>query len=104
FLKPSKLRWIAGVATLALALLDLASMPASGVGIMIARTLAGIPEGILIWITVGMIARSKTPERVAGFFWTSIVSYQLCLAILFVTLIPHFGPDGGFAALAITAF
>jgi hypothetical protein len=104
FLKPSRLHLIAGLSALALALLDLASMPASGVGVMIVRTLAGIPEGVLLWITVGMIARSQTPERVAGFFWTSIVSLQLLLAIAFVYVIPHSGPDGGFAVLAITAF
>jgi hypothetical protein len=104
FLKPARLRWVAGLSALALALLDLASMPAGGVVVMTLRTLAGIPEGILLWITVGMIARSRTPERVAGFFWTSIVSYQLLLAVAFVYVIPHFGPEGGFAALAITAF
>jgi len=104
FLKPARLRWVAGVSALALASLDLASMPASGMTVMVLRTLAGIPEGLLLWITVGMIARSRTPERVAGFFWTSIVVYQLFVAMLLVTIIPHFGPDGGFAALAITAF
>ncbi len=104
FLKPSRLRWIAGLSALALALLDLASIPAGGMGVMIVRTLAGIPEGILIWITVGMIARSQTPERIAGFFWTSFVAGQLLLALLFVYLIPHFGAEGGFAALAVTAF
>src|ERR1700744_1112788 len=77
FLKPSRLRWLAGLSALALALLDLATMPASGTGVIIVRTLAGIPEGVLLWLTVGMIARSQTPERVAGLFWTSLVSYQL---------------------------
>lgn len=104
FLKPGRLRWISGVSALALGLLDLASMPASGTAMMIARSVAGIPEGILLWGTVGMIARSQTPERVAGFFWTSIVAGQLLLAIALVYLIPLFGADGGFAALAVTAF
>jgi hypothetical protein len=104
FLKPGRLRWISGLSALALGLLDLASMPASGSALMIVRTLAGIPEGVLLWVTVGMIARSRTPERIAGFFWTSIVTGQLLLAITLVYLIPLFGPDGGFAALAVTAF
>jgi hypothetical protein len=103
-LKPSRLRWVAGLSALALALLDLASIPADGTGLMIVRTFAGIPEGILLWVTVGMIARSQTPERIAGLFWTSFVAGQLLLALLFVYLIPHFGPAGGFAALALTAF
>src|SRR6201996_4994438 len=45
FLKPGRLRWIAGVSALVLGLLDVASMPASGIAIIIVRTLAGIPEG-----------------------------------------------------------
>jgi hypothetical protein len=104
FLKPGHLRWVAGVSAVALALLDLVSMPLGGVAVMLARALAGIPEGILLWITVGMIARSLTPERIAGFFWTSIVSGQLFLAMTLVYLIPHFGSAGGFAALGIIAF
>jgi hypothetical protein len=104
FLKPDNLRLVAGLSAAALGFLDLASMPASGAGVMIVRALAGIPEGVLIWITVGMIARSRTPERIAGFFWTSIVTGQLFLAIMLVALIPHFGAAGGFAALALTGF
>jgi hypothetical protein len=104
FFKPNHLRLVAALAAAALGAFDLASMPLSGVGVMIARMLAGIPEGVLLWITVGLIARSVTPERIAGFFWTSIVAGQLLLAITLVYLIPHFGPEGGFAALALTAF
>jgi hypothetical protein len=102
FLKARHLRWIAGGAALALAVLDFASMPASGAGVLILRTLAGIPEGLLLWITVGMIARTETPERWAGFYWTALVSAQLLMALSFVYVIPHFGTEGGFAALGLT--
>src|ERR1700761_5792129 len=37
FLKPQRLRWVAGLSALALGLLDLATMPASGMGVMIVR-------------------------------------------------------------------
>ncbi|MBS0277068.1 MAG: MFS transporter [Proteobacteria bacterium] len=103
FLKTRHLRWIAGGASLALALLDFASMPASGENVLILRTLAGIPEGLLLWITVGMIARTETPERWAGYYWTALVAGQLLMALSFVYVIPHFGTEGGFAALGITA-
>ena len=103
FLKTRHLRWIAGVAALALALADFASMPASGANVLILRTLAGIPEGLLLWITVGMIARTETPERWAGYYWTSLVAGQLLMALSFVYIIPHFGTEGGFAALGLTA-
>ncbi|HEY8948606.1 MAG TPA: hypothetical protein VIM56_06955 [Rhizomicrobium sp.] len=103
FIKARHLRWIAAVAVLSLAALDFASMPAGGAEVLVLRTLAGIPEGILLWITVGMIARTETPERWAGFYWTSLVSGQLLMALSFVYIIPHFGTAGGFAALGITA-
>jgi len=101
-LKARHLRWISAAAVLALVALDFASMPASGMGVLILRTLAGIPEGILLWITVGMIARTETPERWAGFYWTALVSGQLLMALSFVYVIPHFGSEGGFAALGLT--
>ena len=102
FLKARHMRWIAAGASLALALLDFGSMSASGAGVLILRTLAGIPEGILLWITVGMIARTQVPERWAGVYWTSLVSAQLLMALSFVYIIPHFGSEGGFAALGFT--
>ena len=102
FLKARHMRWIAAGASLALALLDFGSMSASGAGVLILRTLAGIPEGILLWITVGMIARTQVPERWAGVYWTSLVSAQLLMALSFVYIIPHLGSEGGFAALGFT--
>jgi hypothetical protein len=102
-LKARHLRWIAAAAVLTLAALDFLSMPLSGGAVLIVRTLAGIPEGILLWITIGMIARTETPERWAGFYWTALVSGQLLMALSFVYVIPHFGTEGGFAALGITA-
>lgn len=102
FLKARHMRWIAAGASLALALLDFGSMSASGAGVLLLRTLAGIPEGILLWITVGMIARTQVPERWAGVYWTSLVSAQLLMALSFVYIIPNFGGEGGFAALGFT--
>ncbi|HEY7976736.1 MAG TPA: hypothetical protein VID67_00970 [Rhizomicrobium sp.] len=103
FLKTRHIRWIAAGASLALAALDFGSMSASGAGVLTLRTLAGFPEGILLWITVGMIARTEVPERWAGVYWTSLVSGQLLMALSFVYIIPHFGSEGGFAALGLTA-
>jgi hypothetical protein len=103
FLKARHLRWIAAGASFALAALDFGSMSASGAQVLVLRTLAGIPEGMLLWITVGMIARTEVPERWAGFYWTSLVAGQLLMALSFVWIIPRFGSEGGFAALGLTA-
>lgn len=97
------LKLVSGMAVLALAGLDFATTPASGNMVLLLRAFAGVPEGALLWITVGMIARTETPERWAGFYWTSIVAGQLAIALSFVWIIPRFGSVGGFFLLgAIT--
>jgi len=100
-LKPHRLRLIATLASLALVLADLAILRASGPSILALRAAAGAAEGLLLWITVGMIARTVTPERWAGVFFTSQVLAQLALAVVLAAwVMPRFGANGGFAALA----
>ena len=100
-LKPDRLRLIAVLATLALVASDLAILSASGPAILGLRAAAGAAEGFLLWITVGMIARTVTPERWAGVFFTAQVLAQLVLAVgLAAWVMPRFGANGGFAALA----
>jgi hypothetical protein len=60
-LRPVRLRTIAVTAAAALIVLDLATVRASGAAVLIVRALAGIPEGLMLWITVGLIARTVTP-------------------------------------------
>lgn len=103
FLKPERLRVIGLIGSLLLAVADVATIRAKGGGVLLIRGLAGAPEGLLLWITVGMIARSDTPERVAGIFFTAQVVVQLALAaLLTAAVLPHLGADGGFAALGLT--
>lgn len=103
-LKPKRLRLIAAVSALMLAGCDLGSMGAAGSGVMVLRTLAGVPEGILLWITVGMIARTETPEWWAGIFFTVLTASQLVLALVFAQwVLPTYGADGGFLGLALAS-
>lgn len=103
-LKTNHLRPIAMVGSLALMAMNLLSMHAHDSGLLVMRALAGIPEGLLLWITIGMIARSALPERWAGVFLTVLVSAQLALAMAYAFFIlPRYGADGGFAALALCA-
>ena len=71
WLPPKRLKLIATIALLSLAVADFATTILSGVSVMAVRAFAGLPEGILLWITVGMIARTVTPERWAGVFFTA---------------------------------
>ena len=57
------LRLIAIVSGAALGLLDLATMGTHSTAILVLRTLAGVPDGILLWITIGMIARSAVNRK-----------------------------------------
>jgi MFS family permease len=102
--RPRGLRVIGVAASLSLALADIGCTPLSGVSLIIARALAGGAEGVLLWITIGMIARTATPERWAGVFFTAQTAAQLILAILLaVWALPRFGANGGFIALAVVA-
>jgi hypothetical protein len=100
--RPRRLRLIAFAASAGLALLDVGSAGASHGGLMVLRAVAGCVEGVLLWITVAMIARTVTPERWAGVFFTAQVIAQLAMAVAFaVWIMPRFGSFGGFIALAL---
>jgi DHA1 family inner membrane transport protein len=99
--RPGRLRLIAVSASVGLAALDLGCMPAAGPLLLALRAGAGAVEGVLLWITISMIARTVTPERWAGVFFTAQTAAQLLLAIAFaVAIVPRFGASGAFAALA----
>jgi len=99
--RPERLRLIGVAGSLALATLNIASTQAAGPALMVLRGLTGVAEGILLWITVAMIARTVTPERWAGAFFTTQTLAQLLLALaLALVLVPRYGANGAFASLA----
>jgi hypothetical protein len=103
-LKPKRLKLIGAVGSLLLAAADLATAGTGGAGVFWLRALAGLIEGVLLWITVAMIARTLTPERWAGVFFTAQTASQLALALgLAMWLLPAFGARGGFLALSLCA-
>lgn len=104
WLPQRQLRWVGAISAATLGILDLATMGAHATSILILRTLAGVPEGLLLWITIGMIARSAVPARWAGVYVTALTATQLALALACVWIVPRFGADSAFAALAATGF
>jgi hypothetical protein len=103
-LKPVRLRLVAVVATVVLVALDLATLRASGSGVMLVRALAGLPEGVLLWISIGFISRTATPERWAAVLFTGMGLTQLAAATaLSAFVLPRFGANGGYAAVAAVA-
>jgi hypothetical protein len=106
-LKASRLRLIGFAACAALTLIDLSMVAASGFGVLALRAAAGIPEGVLLWVVISMIARTETPERWAGVFLTASAVSQFGLAAVLTTVVvPRFHANGGFilAAVAVLCF
>ncbi len=104
WLPPVRLKLTAMAGLLALTLADFATMHTHGAGVMVARTVAGLPEGVLLWIMTSMIARTTTPERWAGIFFTVSTASQLVIAFVFARwVLPQHGADGGFAGLALAS-
>jgi hypothetical protein len=103
-LKPRRLRLIGSLASVFLAVIDLLTTQARGETVFLFRAGAGAAEGILLWITVSMIVRTGTPERWAGVFFTAQTLAQLVLALaLALAIMPRWGADGGFVALAFAS-
>ena len=103
-LRPVRLRTIAMIGAVALVALDLATLRASGGGVMAVRALAGLPEGVLLWISIGFISRTATPERWAAILFTGMGLTQLAVAAgLSALVLPRFGANGGYMTVAAAA-
>lgn len=100
-LKPRALRLITGGGAALLVAVNLATLGASGASVLLVRTLAGVPEGVLLWIAVGLISRTQTPERWAAVLFTGMGCTQLIAATaLSLYGLPRFGANGGYVLLA----
>lgn len=102
WLSAARLRSVTVMAAIAVALLDLLTVKASGDGPMIGvRAAAGLAEGLLIWGTTAVIVRSHHPARVGGIFFVVQTLAQALFGFLLARLIiPLAGWQGAFAALA----
>lgn len=100
-LRPRRLRLTAAVAALVLAAIDLATLGASGPGVLLVRALAGVPEGIMLWVAIGLISRTQTPERWAAVLFTGMGLTQLgAAAVLSGLVLPRYGANGGYVVVA----
>lgn len=103
--KPVGLRYWASGASILLIIINLMTTHmSSSVGIIAMRGAAGVPEGILVWLPMSMIARSNFPVRWSGIYLTVITVASFIIAtILPDTLMGTYGANGGFYALALLA-
>jgi hypothetical protein len=100
-LKPVRLRLIAIAASLLVSATDGSTVLMHGNGLILLRAAAGLPEGILLWIAIGMVVRTVTPERWSAVLLTTLTAVQVGVsAIISAVFVPRFGANGGFAVLA----
>ncbi len=101
FLKPVNIRLKIALACLAHAGAMLATTLTGGGGVIIARGVAGACAGVMLWLAIGVIARSSRPERAAGVFVTVQTFAQLVLAAALPALVMgHWGVNGALVSLA----
>jgi hypothetical protein len=101
FVPPARIRPIGALAALTLAAIDLATGWGRGWGVVGIRALAGVPEGVLLWILISMVVRSKTPERWSGVYYTGLTLSELGLTGALTGLVlPRFHATGAFVVAA----
>lgn len=79
-LPAGRLRTIACAALLVTGLIDLATPRCAVAGLFAARAVAGVGEGVLIWITIGFIVGTARPERWSGLYLALQTLAQCVLA------------------------
>lgn len=98
----NRLRAITMVALLITGLLDVLTPLLGAGGIFVARTAAGLGEGVLIWIAIGLIVRAASPERWSGIYLMLQTLAQFALAsAVGAAAATSFG---GFTALGIVTW
>ncbi len=101
FLRPDKLRLKCALAALSAVVIDLLICNQSNFSVIGDRAAAGLAEGVLVWSTMLMIARSATPARWSAIFLVTQAIVQLAFAAIApALLIKPFGADGGFYGMA----
>lgn len=100
-LPTDRLRIIAVAALLVTGAVDLATPMSGGTALLGLRAAAGLAEGVLVWLAIGLIVRSAQPARWSGLYLMLQTLAQFGLATLLGTLvIADGGAPAGFAWLA----
>jgi len=96
-----RLRLVGILACALLASANAACLWTRGSEVVLDRALCGVGGGALLWIAGAIVAFSHAPARLSGIFVGSQSASQFALAALLpITLMPKFGSNGGFAAIA----
>ena len=98
----SRLRPIAAIALIGVAEFNFLTPLAASGWIFALRIFAGLGEGVLVWIAIGLIVRSERPERWSGIYLATQTLAQFALATILGSLVlVHAGAGAGFTALGL---
>ena len=101
FLAPRRLRFYAAAAALGVIAANLSTCLAGTFGVLVSRLASGGCSGILMWVTLGLLARSRAPVRLTGLFLAAQAAVGVVLAsLLSGEILPRFGYAGGYGVLA----
>ena len=96
------IRPISLAAIVAAAVCDILTAWAGAGGLFVARIAAGLAEGVLIWVTIGLIVRTANPARWSAIYLMVQTIAQLAVATGFgIAVLPGYGSVGGFVTLAL---
>jgi MFS family permease len=102
-LNQRRVRPIAIGSLLLAALCDMMTPAAIGGEIFALRALAGLAEGVAIWLAIGFIIRSSGPERWSGVYLGIQTAAQFALAsIIAAVVVGHANASGFFWLAAVT--
>lgn len=97
-----RLRSLTIVCGVLMALLNTATMGCDGWTLVMIRGLIGLPSGALIWLMTAMIVRAPRPEKWSAIYLTvQTLAQFIVVAAVGPWLVRPYGPNGGFAVLAI---
>lgn len=99
-LRPRRLRLIGAGAILAVLVANLVTILVPAVGIVGARGLSGLGNGVLLWLFVGMLTRSAIPTRLFAIYMTANASAVFLLSLILATFaIARYGALSGYGII-----
>ena len=102
FLKPDRLRPVALCAIIGAFVANSATGATNGLTIVLLRGLNGLSSGVLLWILIGLLARSVAPGRLFAIYVTAQAGLAFALSlVLNQWIMPTFGAAGGYAVLTL---
>jgi DHA1 family inner membrane transport protein len=91
FLKPEHLRRLGTGATSVLIIANIATAAGSGNTILLARLVAGLATGVVLWIYAGLLTRVPLPARVSAIQSLTSAVLALVFSMLITVLLPRGG-------------